>query len=182
MSQIEISYEKLEQEFIKELVELGTEAVHSERSILATSQDDNVTARRMRLLSDGLNLYGWSNPYTRKSEQIIINPKVSVVVEYIQIDGNALLLGHPTDEPKFLELIRRKLPTRYESLVKNWRENSDRVVIEVIPKRISLWKYDDPSSGIIGGLYVLHVDKKKAYRLDYDSINENHNDAPAYRE
>ena len=181
MSQIEISYDELEQEFIKELVDLGREDVGSERGILATSQDNYVTSRRMRLLSDGLTLYAWSNPYMRKSEQIQANPKVSVVVEYIQMDGIASVKGHQTDEPEFLELIRKKLPARYESLVKNWSEKSDRVVIEIVPKRIAIWKYDDPASGIVGGLYVLNVDERKAYRIPYDSINANQRDAPAYK-
>ena len=165
MSQVEISYEELEQEFIKELANLGSEELHSERGILATSKDDRVTARRMRLLSDGLTLYGWTNRYTRKSEQIMANPKVSVVVEYIQIDGVGSVKGHPTDEPEFLEIIRKKLPHRYESLLKRWRPKSDRVVIKIMPKRIALSKYADPASGILKGIYVLIVDERKAYRL-----------------
>jgi len=181
MSQVEISYEELEQEFIKELANLGSEELHSERGILATSKDDRVTARRMRLLSDGLTLYGWTNRYTRKSEQIMANPKVSVVVEYIQIDGVGSVKGHPTDEPEFLELIRKKLPDRYENLVKNWSAVSDRVVIEIKPKRIALWKYADPAAGIEEGLYILNVDERKAYRLGDQSISANHSDAPAYR-
>jgi len=110
MSQFEMQYEELEQEFLEELADLGTEDLHSERSVVATSKDNQVTARRMRLLSDGLTLYGWTNPYTRKGEQIMANPNVSVVLEYIQIDGVASLKGHPTSEPEFLEIIRKKLP------------------------------------------------------------------------
>jgi hypothetical protein len=166
-SQVEISYEELEQEFIKELSGLGSEELGSERGIIATSKDDNVTARRMRLLSDGLTLYGWTNRHTRKANQIMANPKVSVVVEYIQIDGVSSVKGHPMDEPEFLELIRKKLPHRYENLVKGWSAASDRVVIEVIPKRIALFKYADPAAGIERGLYVLKVDERKAYRLEY---------------
>jgi len=52
-------------------------------------------------------------------------------------------------------------------LVKNWRSKSDRVVVEILPKRIALWKYDDPESGIIGGLYILNVDEMTEYRLDH---------------
>ena len=63
MSQVEISYEELEQEFIEALADLGSEDLGSERGILATSKDDHVTARRMRLLSNGLTLYGWTNRY-----------------------------------------------------------------------------------------------------------------------
>jgi len=182
MSQVEISYEKLEQEFLKEFANLGSEGLGSERGIVATSKDDYVTARRMRLLSDGLTLYGWTGRYTRKAEQIMANPKVSVVVEYIQIDGSASLKGHPTDEPDFLELIRKKLPHRYENMVKGWSARSDRVVLEIIPKRISLLKYADPASGIEQGIYVLNIVKREAHRIDYNSLRADHSAAPAYRE
>ena len=66
MSQIEISYEDLEQEFLTALADLGSEDLGSERGVVATSQNDHVTARRMRLLSDGFTLYGWAHSDTRK--------------------------------------------------------------------------------------------------------------------
>jgi len=165
MSQVEISYEELEQEFIEALADLGSEDLGSERGVVATSKDGHVTARRMRLMLDGLNMYGWTDSNSRKVEQIRANPKVSVVVEYMQIDGVASVKGHPTEEPKFLELIRKKLPHRYENMVKNWSAKRDRVVVEIKPKRIALSKYADPTAGIERGLYVLNVEERKAYRF-----------------
>jgi len=165
MKQVELSYEELEQEFLKALADLGSEDRGTERGVVATSKDNHVTVRRMRLLSDGLTLYGWSG-LTRKIEQIMANPNVAVVVEYIQIDGIGSVKGHPTEEPKFLELIKKKLPHRYDNLVKNWGKARNRVVIEIKPKRIAVLKYPDPAAGIVQGLYVLHVDEKKAYRFE----------------
>ena len=182
MSQIEISYEDLEQEFLTTLADLGSEDLGSERGVVATSQNDHVTARRMRLLSDGFTLYGWAHSDTRKVAQIRANPKVSVVVEYIQMDGVASVKGHPTDEPEFLELIRKKLPHRYENLVRNWSTNSDRVVLKIIPKRIALFKYSDPAAGIEQGLYMLNISERKAYRLGGQVFSADHNDVPAYWE
>ena len=181
MGQIEIPFEPLEKEFLEALADLGSEDLGTERGILATSKDGQVTARRMRLLSDGLKLYGWTHRYTRKSEQIKANPKVSVVVEYIQIDGVANVKGHPTDEPEFLELIRKKLPHRYERLVKGWATTSDRAVIEVIPKRIALWKYTDEAAGIEEGLYMLNLDERKAYKIGDQDISADYGTSPAYR-
>ena len=165
MSQVEISYEELEQEFIEALADLGSEDLGSERGVVATSKDDHVTARRMRLLSDGLTLYGWTIRSSRKAEQIMANPNVAVVVEYIQIDGVASVKGHPTNEPEFLGIIRKKLPHRYENMVKKWSAKSDRVVVEIKPKRIALSKYADPTAGIERGLYVLNIEERKAYRF-----------------
>lgn len=166
MKQVELPYEELEQEFLKKLANLGSEDFGSERGVVATSKDDHVTARRMRLLSDGLTIYGWTLRSHRKVEQILANPNVSVVVEYMQIDGIGSVKGHPTDEPKFLELIRKKLPHRYDNMVKRWKTLSDRVVIEIMPKRIALSKYADPAAGIEQGVYVLNVDERKAYRFE----------------
>ena len=56
MGQVELDYETLEQEFITALAELGAEDLHSERGVVATSKNDIVSARRMRLLSEGLTL------------------------------------------------------------------------------------------------------------------------------
>jgi general stress protein 26 len=179
-SQIEISYEELEQEFLKAFADLGSEDLGTEGGILATSQDNHVTARRMRLLSDGFTLSGWTARGTRKAQQIMANPNVSVVVGYIQIDGVASVKGHPTDEPEFLELIRKKLPHRYESLVKNWSEKRDRVVIEIKPKRIALFKYPDPEAGIVRGVYILNVDERKAYSIPEQSLSANRSDIAAY--
>ena len=165
MIQVEISYEELEKEFLKEIENLGSEDIGSERGVVATSKDDHVTARRMRLLSDGLTLYGWTLRSHRKVEQILANPNVAVVIEYVQIDGIGSVKGHPTDEPKFLELFKKKLPHRYDNMVKRWKTLSDRVVIKIIPKRIAITKYADAEARIEGGLYVLNVEERKAYRF-----------------
>ena len=181
MVQVEIDYETLEKEFIDAIVDLGSEDIGSERGILATSFNDNVSARRMRLLSDRLTLYAWSNRYARKAEQIQQNSKVSVVVEYIQIDGHASVIGHPTETPEFLDVIKRKLPHRYDNLVSGWSSNKDRVVLKIQPKRIALYKYDNPETGEVLGLYILDVEGKKAYRIQDSDINSKKENAPAYK-
>ena len=166
MRKVELSYEELSEEFIKELADLGSEDIGSERGVLATSKDGHVTARRMRLLLDGHNLYGWTDSKTRKVEQIKANPNVAVVVGYYQMEGIASVKDHPNEEPEFLEVIRKKIPHRYENLVKDWSEKSDRSVIKVELQRVALFKYSDPVAGIERGIYTLDVDERKAYRLE----------------
>ena len=167
MNQVEISYEELSEEFIKDLADLGSEDIGSERGVLATSKDGYVTARRMRLLLDDHNLYGWTDSKTRKVEQIKANPNVAVVVGYYQMDGIASVIGHPNEEPEFLEVIRKKLPHRYENLVKDWGERSDRSAIKIELKRVALFKYSDPAAGIERGIYALNADERKAYKLEF---------------
>ena len=83
--------------------------------------------------------------------------------------------------PEFLALIKKKLPHRYDNLVKGWSSNRDRVVLKIIPTRVALFKYDDPDSGVVGGLYILNVNDEKAYRIQDNDITSNTKDAPAYR-
>ena len=182
MKQVEMSYEELEKQMIEELSKLGTEGLY-QRGILATSVNDYVTARRMRIIPDGLTLYGVTDRGLRKAQQIMANPNVAVVVGFVQIEGTASLKGHPFDESEYIKAYKKTIPETYEQ----WRAGSnvtrerDMVVIEIVPKRISLWRYADPSSGIERGLYILNVEKRQAHKTtDAISINSDPNDAPAY--
>jgi general stress protein 26 len=184
MRQIEISYKELEQDFIEELSKLGSEGLYN-RGILATTKGDHVTARRMRLVSKGLTLYFITDRGSRKCIQIMANPKVAVVAGFMQIEGVASLKGHPFDEPVFLEAYQESQSDNYEQ----WRAGQyvtrerDMVLIEVIPERISLFRYADPESGIERGNYVLNASKKKAHRIiDMISMQSDPSGAPAYRE
>jgi general stress protein 26 len=184
MRQVEIPYEELKQEFIKELSKLGSEGLY-QRGILATSKGDHVTARRMRLISDGLTIYCYADLGTRKCKQIMANPNVAVVAGFVQIEGVASLKGHPFDEPEFIRAYKESQPEFYEkwSARQPPKHKRNLVVIEVVPKRIALSKYADPASGIEEGLYVLNVEKGKAHRIvDFMSLESGPLDAPAYRE
>ena len=174
-----ISYEKLEQEMIKEISKLGAEGI-AQRGVLATSENNHVTSRRMRFIPDGLKLYGWTTLHSRKHKQILANPNVSICVGFVQIDGTASMKKHPMDEPNFLKLYKALLPEAYERSVSNWRE-ADQEVIEVIPKRIALYNIQGDEHGPY--LDVLNVVKREAYRFyELNEIDENHIDTKTYWE
>lgn len=182
MKQVEISYEELENQMIQELSKLGSEGLY-QRGILATSVNDYVTARRMRIIPDGLTLYGVTDRGLRKTQQIMANPNVAIVAGFVQIEGEASLRGHPFDEPEFISAYKATMPETYDQ----WRAGAnvtrerDMVVIQIVPKRISLWRYADPSSGIERGLYILNVEKRQAHKtIDAISVNSDPKDAPAY--
>ena len=184
MKQVEIPYAELKQEFIKELSKLGSEGLY-QRGILATSEGDHVTARRMRFVSNGLTLYCFTDRGSRKYKQIMANPNVAVVAGFVQIEGVASLKGHPFDEPEFIRVYKESLPETYEQwrAGPNVKRERDMVVIEVVPKRIALLRYGDPASGIERGLYLLNVAKEEAYRIiDVVSMQSEPSDAPAYME
>jgi len=180
MRQIELPYEELKQDFIKELAKLGSEGLY-ERGILATSDENHVTARRMRLVSNSLTIYCWTARNSRKHKQIIANPNVAVVAGFVQIEGVASVKGHPKDEPEFLKVYKETQPSNYEREVSHWNQ-MDYILIEIAPKRIALFKYADLASGRTeSGLDILNIVKGEAYSIfGLDHMNADHSDAPAY--
>jgi len=110
MSQIELSYEDMKQEMIKEIQK-------HPHGYLATSEGEFVTVRRMGLVSDGLTIWCLTSEQTRKYKQIMANPNVAIAAgDYLQIEGVASLKGHPRDEENsvFIKAFREQLPDRYE--------------------------------------------------------------------
>ena len=177
LRQIEVPYEEIEKGMIKELTKLGTPGLY-QRAVLATSENDNVTARRMRMIPDGLTLYCWTTRNTRKHKQISSNPNIAAVIGFVQVDGVASLMNHPKDEVEFLELYKNHLPKAYEISMSHWH-NVDYQLIEIKPNRISM--YYNKGSVAESYLDVLDVTNKMAHRmLDMSTIQEDHTDAPAY--
>ena len=184
MKQIEVPYEVMEKEMTQELSKLGSTGDYL-RGILATSADDVVTARKMWMVPDGLKIYCWSTPNSRKHKQILANPNVAVVAGFVQLDGVAELLGHPKDEAEFLEAYKKAQPDRHRmhtSEGSNWH-SVNRVLIKVTPKRIALSVIMRGENSVETVINVLNVTKGKAYRIhDFDKEPVYHSDAPAYSE
>ncbi len=168
----------------KEFKKLGSKGLY-QRGILATSENDVVSARRMRFIADGLTLYCYTDRGLRKCKQIIANPNVAIVIGFIQIEGVASLKGHPFDETEFLKLYEETQPGNY----KGWRSGKrvtrerDMVLIEIAPKRIAVGKYANPKTGTEAGIYILNVAKRQAYRIEDEvSLHSEPTNAPAYTE
>ena len=108
MNQVDLSYKELETTIKNEFDKLCTEGLYK-RGILATTKDNRVTARRMRLIPDGLTLYAYTDSRSNKIDQIKSNPNVAVVAGFIQIEGKATLHGHPL-QPENREYRRESSP------------------------------------------------------------------------
>ena len=174
MSQIELSYEDLKQEMIKEIEK-------RQLKILATSEGDFVTAREVRFISDGLTMFCFTDHRSRKYEQIKANPNVAIAVGNLSIEGVASLKGRPLNEEnaKYLETFREKQPDWCE----HWSQaghfqNPNMRVIDVTPKRIAMYKTRAFDKVPESYLAILNVVKEEAYRLKPSDFPE----APAYRE
>ena len=174
MREEEISYQELEEKITEELAKLGTTGLY-QRGILATCVDNYVTARRQRFVADGLTLYCWTYR-TRKYEQILKNPKVAVVVGFVQVEGTAVIRGHPLDKEneRVIQVLKKSQPGFYESYRHAFENRDEMYLIEVVPERITL-----PSDGIA----FLNVKSRTAHRVDgayWTDLQEDHKDAPAY--
>ena len=174
MNQVELDYKELENTIKSEFEKLCTEGLYK-RGILATAKDNFVTARRMRLIPDGLTLYAWTDTRSLKIEQIKSNPNVAVVVGFIQVEGKATLCGHPLqpENSGYIEAYKRKLPESFEKVEKPTFESTEHIeVIKITPRRISM-----PSMADTFAKDVLDVERRKAYRFTGVDWTE----APAYK-
>ena len=155
MSQEEVSYEEMKKEFEKLLKGQQT-------GMLATSDGDNVTVRAMWIFSDGLAVYCITRKRSRKYKQLCSNQNVAIAVNDIQIEGVAALKGNPVAEEntRFLEVYKEVNPDVYERRIEGMRSSQiERCLIEITPKRVATFTPD-------GGMHILNVLKKKAYKLE----------------
>jgi len=184
MSQVELPYADTEQMIIEEIKK-------HQLMILATSDGDQVTARQMRCIPDGLTIYCSTNRNSRKYKQIQENPKVALAVggpQSLQIEGEVSLLGKPLDErnAEFIQVYKEVQPEAYQMNLE--KGNLDNPVVElfkIVPKRIAL--YTPRPSAYEPGAYsvILNPVKKKAYKVPWISVDQKPLDiskAPAYRE
>ena len=150
MSQIELSYEDLKQEMIREIKK-------HEFGFLATSDGDFVTVREIRCVPSGLTIYCFTNRNSRKYKQIITNPNVAIAYgnhrvpnRGLQMEGVVSLKGHPLDEENiiFLKAYQETQPEAYERSMRRHfvRTRPDLRVIEVVPRKISMFVQGDTAS------------------------------------
>jgi general stress protein 26 len=173
MSQIEVPYDELKQEIIEELK-------NREWCYLATSKEDNVRVSYMRIVSNGLTVWCYTDHRSRKYKQIMANQKVGIADKNLQIEGIATLKGHPLDEENadYIKSYRENQPENYERTSKRQfqRSRPEFRVIEVQPSRISLIKLGATAQENM--VFILDIAKKKAYRFEGNTNFE----SPAYQE
>ncbi|MFW9881032.1 MAG: pyridoxamine 5'-phosphate oxidase family protein [Candidatus Thorarchaeota archaeon] len=124
--------------------------------VLATSSENHVTARMMSYVNNDLTIYFQTGKNFKKYQQISDNNNVALCFGNIQIEGLAEIKGHPFNNENsfFLELYKESHNLSYQL----YSHLEDEVVIEVIPKLITIWKYDNTG--------------KKSYRDFLDLIND----------
>ena len=159
MSEIELSYEKLKQEIMSDLVK-------HDLMVMATSDGEKVSARTVMTVFDKLTVYVGTKKNSRKYKQIEANQNVALASGRFQIEGIASLKGHPKDESNnaYLERFKEQQPERFKN--QNSRGNFDNPsmrVIEIAPKRIAY--YVQGPTAAESYIAILEPDEKRAYKL-----------------
>jgi nitroimidazol reductase NimA-like FMN-containing flavoprotein (pyridoxamine 5'-phosphate oxidase superfamily) len=191
LSQIELSYDDLKQKMI-------TEFQKHDHGILATSDGGYVTARKVRLVYNGLTFFCFTDRRSRKYQQMKANPNVAITADNIQIEGAATLKGHPLDEENavFLRAYKKMRPEAYErSSRRHFPNRPEGRVVEITPKRVMLWSLteSDVARNVQASVQseeamrkdlakenymeILDVAKGEAHRVMVSSLTQ----APAYR-
>ncbi|SHH90234.1 Inorganic pyrophosphatase [Caloranaerobacter azorensis DSM 13643] len=151
-----IEFDTLKREFL--------ELVRAKKFIvLAISKDNRVTARSISCVVIDSKIYFQTDRTFLKYEQIKSNPNVALCVDNFQIEGYAKIKGHPFAEENknFIEVFREIHSGSFNA----YSHMENEVVIEVDPKFVTVWKYED------GQPFMEFLDfrNEKAYRKYYDN-------------
>lgn len=129
--------------------------------VLATSSKDRVTARMMSIINDGMTIYFQTDTDFLKYRQIKENPNVALCIGNIQIEGVAKITCHSLENPFFVEVYKKN----HEGSFAKYSHLKDATIIEVQPKRVTYWKYDEVTDMPFRDF--LDLEQREAYREYY---------------
>jgi uncharacterized pyridoxamine 5'-phosphate oxidase family protein len=127
---------------------------------LATALQNEVRSRIVDYVNDGIRIgfITWEN--TVKMNHLRKNPRVSLSVEALQIEGTAKIVGHPDlpENAAFMDLYKERHPSPY----KNFISLQNSILIMVEPALLILMSYE-PDHLLLDHLDVL---QQKAFRKE----------------
>ena len=122
--------------------------------VLATCENGKVTARTVYCASNELKIYFLTSKAYTKYKQIIKNPFVAMCFNNVQLQGRAMILGHPSsDENK--EILEEC--GHLEKELMYWAKYKNTVLIEVDINEVQCWNNN--------GREYMDVLNKKSYRI-----------------
>ena len=129
--------------------------------VLATSCDDEVTARMISIVNVGYIMYFQTAKAFEKYQQIINIEKIALCIGNYQVKAVAKEIGHPFDEKNifFKELYKKHHLKSYE----RYSKMSDEVIIKVNPTEVKIWKYIDN----IPFQEIININDRKAEMHEY---------------
>lgn len=110
--------------------------------VISTSHKDKVTARTVYCVCDSLDIYFITSKAYTKFKQISKNSNVALVINNIQIEGVADILGHPTSDENyfFKEICNREQD--YMNYYIKYSRYKNSVLIRVKPSLITSYQGD----------------------------------------
>ena len=162
-----LSYEDTKQSIIEEIKQY-------QFGYLATADEKTPYVREIRFVPDGLTLYCFTDKRSRKRKQIMKNPNVAVAYgnhkipnRGVQIEGHAILRGHPLDEENkdLLEAYKRTTPEAYERSMRRHfvRSRPNLSVIKIEPRRVTLMIQGATAAET--HMDIIDVEKETAHRI-----------------
>ena len=127
-----MDFAQVYENFYKELGE-------SKKMVLSTSSNDVVTSRMMSIVVINKKLYFQTDRTFRKYNQLKENPRVSLCIDNIQMEGYCEEAGVPLDNEEFVNAYKKcffNSYTRYSSL-------QNECLFTVIPTFVERWLYID---------------------------------------
>lgn len=111
---------------------------NSAKMVLATSVNDEVSARTMSIVICGEKFFFQTDAGMDKVKEIEQNPNVALCSKGYQIKGRCKSLGHPLLEENkwFIDLFREFYPNAYEK----YSHLSNECVYEITPVKAKIWK------------------------------------------
>ena len=125
--------------FNKKVTELFQGIGEAKKAVLSTSSNNRVTSRMMSFVIYEHKFYCQTDRRFLKIKQILDNPKVSICIDNIQIEGMAKVIGKPVEHNTFNVLFKKIFKNSYESY--SFLENE--ILLEIDPIFITVWNYKE---------------------------------------
>lgn len=93
-------------EFITAYENFYKELGESKKMVLSTSLNDVVTSRMMSIVILNKKIYFQTDRTFRKYNQLLENPKVSLCIDNIQIEGYCKEVGIPSNNVEFVDAYK----------------------------------------------------------------------------
>ena len=150
-----LNYQKKKKEFI-DFIQSKENAV----MVLATSCDNHVLARKVLVVSDGINLYFFTWKSSRKCIQIQKNPRVAFCKDKINVEGIAEVIGcfNEKEVKKYLNLFKQKFP----GVIEKWEQRPNMVIVRVKPTFVTIG-----GSDVTPSLDFIDLEKEISYSEEW---------------
>jgi general stress protein 26 len=124
---------------------------------LATCVNNYPTARSISAIVFNDNIYFQTGINLLKFKQIVSNNNVALCFDNVQIEGTANIIGKPLDEKN--KEIMEKYKKCFKSAYNNYSHLPDEILIEIIIKKVIIWKYDIKLKP-----YRIFIEKENTYK------------------